>query len=161
MGLARHALLRALLLPGAGQLLRPVMRGRATIFTLHRFLDTSHGAPGIDPAALRGTLEWLRRNRYPLIPLRELFEGLATDGVPSRAVAFALECGYQEQVTVAGPVFAEFDCPASVFLCTGFIDRTLWCWWDRIEFVFESTGHPRLAVDLGGHTLNYAWRNAE
>jgi peptidoglycan/xylan/chitin deacetylase (PgdA/CDA1 family) len=136
------------------------MRGRATIFALGRFRDDSHGVHGTEPATLRAALDWLQRHRYPLIPLRELFEKLAADEVPSRAVAFTLEGGYLEQVTVAGPVFAEVDCPVTVFLSTGFIDRTLWCWWDRIEFVFESTGHRRLAAELDGHTLNYAWRTA-
>lgn len=33
-------------------------------------------------------------------------------------------------------MFAEFDCPFTTFLTTGFLDRTLWFWWDRIEYVF-------------------------
>ena len=62
---------------------------------------------------------------------------LSGDGPPlNRAVAFTIDDGYVEQATVAAPVFAEFDCPVTTFVTSGFLDRALWFWWDQIEYVF-------------------------
>lgn len=157
MAKLRQALLSALLLPGADRPLRPLMRSRATIFMLHRFTDPGLGIEGTDPAALRRGLAWLRKAKYPLLPLHELFRGLASGTVPDRAVAFTIDDGYLDQATVAAPIFAEFDAPVTTFLTSGYLDRTLWFWWDRIEYAFDHTARKNAAVELGGAPLTYAW----
>ncbi|MBK8005451.1 MAG: polysaccharide deacetylase family protein [Gemmatimonadetes bacterium] len=153
----RHALLSTLLLPGADLPLRPLMRSRATIFMLHRFTDPELGIEGTDPAALRRALAWLRKANYPLLSLNELFLRLASGTVPDRTVAFTIDDGYLDQATVAAPIFAEFDVPVTTFLTSGYLDRTLWFWWDRIEYAFEHATRAAAEVELGGERLRYAW----
>jgi peptidoglycan/xylan/chitin deacetylase (PgdA/CDA1 family) len=53
-------------------------------------------------------------------------------------------------------VFAEFDCPVTTFVTSGFLDGALWFWWDRIEYVFHHTTRPALDVELNGLTLRYS-----
>ncbi|HKV75122.1 MAG TPA: polysaccharide deacetylase family protein, partial [Gemmatimonadales bacterium] len=67
--------------------------------------------------------------------------------------AFTLDDGYADQVRIAGPVFAEFDCPATVFVTTGFLDRQLWFWWDRIEHVFDRTTRSQFTVSIGNEAM--------
>lgn len=149
-------LLAALTWPALTPLFAPLMRGRATIFVLHRFLDSELGTPGHDPRALRALLALLRRERYPLVGLEQLFGWLAAgDRRMSRAVAFTLDDGYADQAKIAGPVFAEFDCPATVFVTTGFLDGRLWLWWDRIEYLLRRTARPTLELELAGTVLRY------
>src|SRR2546425_10993261 len=132
------------------------MQGRATIFVLHRLQDADRGTPGHDPQALRSFLSLLRRERYALVGLEELFRWLAeADRRVSRAVAFTLDDGYADQAGIASQVFAEFDCPATVFVTTGFLDGPLWLWWDRIEYVLRRTARRALDLELGGRGLRY------
>ncbi len=155
----KRAALAALSAPGLTLPFHPLMRGRATIFMLHRFRAPELGiAEGQDPADLRAGLALLRRRGYDLLPLDELFRRLNGEGPPpNRAVAFTLDDGYLEQGLVAGPIFAEFDCPATTFVTTGFLDGRLWFWWDRIAHVFRHTTRTTLAVELGGARLDLAW----
>jgi peptidoglycan/xylan/chitin deacetylase (PgdA/CDA1 family) len=153
----RRALLSTLLVPGADLPLRPFMRSRATIFMLHRFRDPALGIEGTDPEALRRALAWLRQRNYPLLSLNELFLRLASGTVPDRAVAFTIDDGYFDQATVAAPIFAEFDVPVTTFLTSGFLDRTLWFWWDRIEYAFEHTVRTGVELDVGTGELTYRW----
>ena len=153
---AKRALLAALTVPPLTPLFSPFLRGRATIFMLHRLQDAERGTPGHDPEVLRTLLAWLRRERFRLVGLEELFRWLAQDDPRvSRAVAFTLDDGYTEQGLSASRVFAEFDCPATVFVTTGFLDGRLWLWWDRIEYVLRQTARPTLELELGGAMLRY------
>ena len=125
---------------------------------LHRFDDPETGSVGHDPAELRQTLGFLRRRGYELVELGELFRRLHEDERPGDlGVAFTLDDGYADQVRVAGPVFAEFDCPATVFVATGFLDQKLWFWWDRIEYVFNHACRYEVAVTIGGQAVTYRW----
>lgn len=124
--------------------------GWATLFMMHRLSLPEHGLVGHDPAALRATLEWLRRHRYEILDLESLLRRLGGEGPPlRRAVAFTLDDGYIEQIEVAAPIFAEFDAPSTTFLATGFVDRELWLWWDQIEFMLDHAAEPRLEMTVG------------
>jgi peptidoglycan/xylan/chitin deacetylase (PgdA/CDA1 family) len=131
-------------------LFRPLMRGRCTIFMLHRFRAPDLGVDaGHEPDQLRRGLEVLRRRGYPFVSLDRIFGQLAEgEPPPSGAVAFTLDDGYREQALVAGPIFAAFDCPVTTFVTTGFLDRKLWFWWDRVAQVFKHTRRRSIEVEL-------------
>jgi peptidoglycan/xylan/chitin deacetylase (PgdA/CDA1 family) len=68
---------------------------------------------------------------------------------------FTVDDGYADFARVIVPVFAEFDCPVTVFLVTGAVDGTCWFWWDRVEFAVESTKCKGIGLDLPGRTVNW------
>jgi peptidoglycan/xylan/chitin deacetylase (PgdA/CDA1 family) len=142
--------------PGMGTVLRTVMSGRAAIFMLHRFKDPAIGSEGHDPHSLRQCLEYLRRNKYEVLPLSEIFHRLAGEGPPLQgAIAFTMDDGYVDQATVGGQIFADYDCPATVFLSTGFLDGELWFWWNKIEFVFRKTQSRSLHIPFQDKKFEY------
>lgn len=131
--------------PGIRASLRYLLQGRATVFMLHRFRVPDLGVEGHDPVLLREALAYLRREGYDLIGLEELFDRLEQGGTRlERTVVFTLDDGYAEQGSVAAPIFAEFDCPSTTFLTSGFLDGSGWMWWDQIDLVFERVPPARL-----------------
>ena len=158
----KQLLLKALLLPGFPALLRYVQRDCATVFMLHRFQDAERGIAGCEVSHLRRALAYLIRNRYELVTLEQLFERLGGKGPQARgAVAFTIDDGYIDQATVAAPVFAEFGCPVTTFVSTGFLDGKLWLWWDQIEHVFEHAACRSVQVRVGDAVIDYRWENEE
>jgi peptidoglycan/xylan/chitin deacetylase (PgdA/CDA1 family) len=156
----KEILLKSLTVPGATFPFSPLLRDRAAILTLHRFRDDDHGVDGIDPVLLDEELAYLRRQRYQLVGLEDLFLRLAGDGPPlRRAVAFTLDDGYLEQATVAAPVFARYDCPATTFVTTGFLDGKIWFWWDRIRHTFLNTLRREVSVVIEGAEMRYSWED--
>jgi peptidoglycan/xylan/chitin deacetylase (PgdA/CDA1 family) len=154
--------LRALTHPICTASLGPLMQGRAAIFMLHRFAQPDLGVQGHDPQMLRTVLAWLRREHYELVPLADLFRRLAGEAPPfRRAVCFTIDDGYLDHATIGSPVFAEFDCPVTTFVTTGFLDQQLWFWWDRIEWIFAQSMRGRGRVVLGGVPLEYRWGDAD
>lgn len=115
-----------------------LMPGVAPVFMLHRFRDDEAGNGGLCPQALRANLAWLRSRKFSILSLTELLDRLA-DGAPlKRTIAFTVDDGYADFGRVAAPVFAEFDCPVTVFLTTGFLDGQLWLWWDRVNLALTA-----------------------
>ena len=158
MSALKQLLLNSLLVPGFPASLKHVQRHCATIFMLHRFEDADRGIAGCDPAHLRRALAYLKKNGYEFVSLMELFRRLAGDGPePRGAVAFTIDDGYIDQATIAAPIFAEFHCPVTTFVSTGFLDKKLWFWWDQIAYVFENTNRRSLQVPLGNQPINYEW----
>jgi peptidoglycan/xylan/chitin deacetylase (PgdA/CDA1 family) len=129
---------------------------RATIFMLHRFDDPVTGSEGMDPDVLRRGLEYLRRERYELVALQEILERAAGNGPPLKAaVAFTVDDGYADHATVAAPVFAEYDCPSTTFVTTGFIDGDMWFWWDRASYIFQHAEMPTFTVELRSGRMTF------
>jgi peptidoglycan/xylan/chitin deacetylase (PgdA/CDA1 family) len=127
-------------------------RGMATIFMLHRF---GTDAGGHDPTVVRRLLIWLRSHRFDLLDLEEAFRRLRGEGPPlGRAVAFTIDDGYRCQAEVAAPIFAEHEAPVTTFLTTGFIDGTLWLWWDKVEYVLKHAPVDRLTLEAGERRLD-------
>ena len=110
----------------------------APIFMLHRFRDTEAGDRAHDPRILRANLSWLRSNNCSLVSLTELLDRVAEGAPLKRAIAFTVDDGYADFARLAAPVFAEFDCPVTVFLTTGFVDGREWMWWDKVSVALKA-----------------------
>ena len=146
MSAIKRLLLKTLVRPGTPAFLKHVQRHCATVFMLHRFEDTDRGIEGCDLSHLRRALTYLGRNKYEFVSLTDLIRRLAGDGPePAGAVAFTIDDGYIDQATIAAPVFAEFDCPVTTFVSSGFLDGKLWFWWDQIEYVFANCRRAEVA----------------
>jgi peptidoglycan/xylan/chitin deacetylase (PgdA/CDA1 family) len=153
----KEVVVRALAHPVARALASPWTRDVATVFMLHRFENRDLGSRGHAPEQLRDALRYLRRHRYDLVPLERIFRRLRGEGPPLRgAVAFTMDDGYVDQNEVGAAIFREFDCPATLFLITGFLDGKILPWPDAIDLVLRSTRRDRLEVLLRSGTRSYS-----
>lgn len=158
----KQLLLKLFLVPGFPASLKYIQRHCATVFMLHRFRDAERGIVGYDPWRLRRALAYMVKNGYEFVSLAELFSRLAGRGLePRGAVAFTIDDGYIDQATVAAPIFAEFDCPVTTFVSTGFLDGKIWFWWDQIEYIFQHAACRSVEVPLGNSLLGYRWSNED
>jgi peptidoglycan/xylan/chitin deacetylase (PgdA/CDA1 family) len=147
--------------PGFAEAVATLTGTCATIFMLHRFSTPDLAVAGHEPALLRRNLAQLRKQRYHLISLQDLFQKLLHREPLQRAVAFTIDDGYFDHGQVAGPIFAEFDCPVTTFLVTDFADGKSWFWWDKLTYIFERTGRPKLDACLGSDRISYVTGSKE
>lgn len=140
---------------------RPLVNNVVTLFMLHRFADAHRGVDGVSADDLRNSLAFLRRERFQLVGLGDLLAGATTKLLPNRpSVVFTVDDGYVDFASAAAPIFAEFDCPVTVFLTTGPVDDRTWFWWDRVEFMLDATEHSHLQFDLGSGPASWQWSSA-
>lgn len=145
----KRSLLAPLRIPGVAEVLSSATATRASIFMLHRFSSPQDGVDGHDPETVRAVLSYLRKHRYELISLQELFRRLREGEPMIRAIAFTIDDGYFDHGSVGGPIFAEFDCPVTIFAVSGFVDGKNWLWWDQIQYICEATARAQLRVRVG------------
>jgi peptidoglycan/xylan/chitin deacetylase (PgdA/CDA1 family) len=158
----KNAVKRMLMRAATNRWVAPILAlstsGVGTVFMLHRFADPELGNAGHDPAGLRSMLSALRRSGRELLPVEEIVRRAKEDDFGRSApIAFTVDDGYLDFATVAAPIFAEFECPVTVFLVTGVLDGHEWYWWDRVSFALEETRHRSANISLLGRTLQFAW----
>lgn len=116
-----------------------------SVFMLHRFAVPEQGIHGHDPAFLRSTLEYLRKNKFNLLSAEQLSNHLIEGRpIPKRSVCFTLDDGFWDQAAISAPIFAEYDCPATYFLTTRFLDDQCWMWDSKVEYLFDTATDEQL-----------------
>jgi peptidoglycan/xylan/chitin deacetylase (PgdA/CDA1 family) len=159
--LLKRALIAPLRVPEVANVLASLTGTQASIFMLHRFSSPEDGVQGHDPATVGAILSYLRKNRYDLISLQELFRRLRESEPIRRAVVFTIDDAYFDHGLVAGPIFAKFDCPVTIFAITGFLDGKIWLWWDRIQYICQATFRTTLKATVGTEERSYTLNSAQ
>jgi peptidoglycan/xylan/chitin deacetylase (PgdA/CDA1 family) len=118
------------------------------IFMMHRFEAAGLSRPH-NVGEVRAILEYLRREDYEFLSLVQLAESMLENRrLPRKVVCFTIDDGFSDQYAVAGPLFAGYDAPLTVFLITGFLDGLIWPWDDQISYVYSNTQRQGFDVEL-------------
>jgi peptidoglycan/xylan/chitin deacetylase (PgdA/CDA1 family) len=141
MGL-KHSLLRlglaTLAGSGAHRVLAPMARGRGVILTMHHVRPWREQAfsPNrileITPEFLDCVLQIVRANGFEFVTLGAGVARLADPEAPPFCVITA-DDGYRDNLDFALPVLRRHDAPLTLFVTTGFADRTAPLWWTDLE----------------------------
>lgn len=128
--------------------------GAVVVLTYHRVQDA-----GLDPLHLATPPalfdEHIRAiaTRYELMTAGQLFGRMASGArLPRRGLVVTLDDGYADSLTTALPVLEAHGAPATVFVCSGYLDGEREFWWDELERVVLTgdTPTPRLSIEAPG-----------
>ncbi|MBX9758999.1 MAG: polysaccharide deacetylase family protein, partial [Beijerinckiaceae bacterium] len=86
----------------------------------------------ITPEFLELTLTVLREKGYEIAPIGDLHERLAAnDG--KRFAALTFDDGYRDNLEIAAPILRRHGAPYTIYVTTGFVERTARLWWLEME----------------------------
>jgi peptidoglycan/xylan/chitin deacetylase (PgdA/CDA1 family) len=154
----KNALLGVATHPAVLRLTGPLTRDVVPVFTMHRFATSRGPDPDQrDPETLRRRLEEVSHLGFVPIALHDAIKRLAAGERVERAVVFTVDDGYADFATLGAPVFASAGCPVTVFVVTGFLDGTMWLWWDQLEFVMEHTALRVVELETDGRVRRWSW----
>lgn len=140
-----------------------MVRRRQLVIMMHRF--AAAGAPyyGHEAAGLRNLLAYLRRCGVALESVDTLVAraGLE-DGAPlpvGPSVAFTVDDGYADVAELAQPIFAEFECPFTVFVVPNAVEGKQVFWWDQLAWMMRHGRTSSWQVSLPSGEAAYAWHD--
>jgi peptidoglycan/xylan/chitin deacetylase (PgdA/CDA1 family) len=150
---------RAMYLSGAARLYTAMHGGGAVILMYHSVADAPH-ARFVDPAwhmspqAFEAQLRWLKRHRT-IVSLDALLDTLERGEAPAPGtVVLTFDDGYVDNLTVAAPILARYDAPATIYLATGYVSAGESQWVDRLYTLFRSRQRDALCVPGRSYDLS-------
>lgn len=157
----RHTVIRAgleaLYFSGAHVLLRPILSGVGTIFTLHHVRPARSGdfQPNrhleVTPDFLRAMLHHLKSHDIDIVSLDEVHHRLTNRAFARRFAAFTFDDGYRDNRDFALPVLREFAAPLTVFVTSDFAEGTGRLWWIALERTIAKAA--TIEVTMGGNAV--------
>jgi peptidoglycan/xylan/chitin deacetylase (PgdA/CDA1 family) len=161
MKLNRHTVIRAgleaLYFSGAHVLLRPILSGVGTVFTLHHVRPAGAGGfrPNrhleVTPDFLRAMLSHLRSLDIDIVTMDEVHHRLTSRNFARRFAAFTFDDGYRDNRDFALPVMREFAAPFTVFVTSDFAEGTGRLWWVALEMAIAKAA--TVEVTIGGNAV--------
>lgn len=73
---------------------------------------------------------------------------------PERAVVITFDDGYRDNLTLAAPVLEKYKLPATLFLCTGYVERAETQWIDQLYTAFQFRTQHDLKSPSGDKHFN-------
>ena len=138
------------------------------ILCYHRF-GPNRSAMTITAPAFEAQMEYLARNGYRVIPMRELARFLeGKEPLPKKTVVITIDDGYRATYQIAYPILKKYGFPATVYLYSDFAgagDAMTWPQMQEmvrsglVEIQPHSKTHSNLTIKLPGETdAKYAER---
>lgn len=156
--------LKALGRSGLTHAVRPVFGGLGAILMFHHVGARAAGGFGgndhlaVKPEFLFELLSELRQEAVDIVSLDEAVSRLqaARSGRPSvhPFVAVTFDDGYRDNIETAYPILRSLRVPFTLFVCSGFVDRTVAIWWLSLERIIETQNTIGLEVGGKRHVLH-------
>jgi peptidoglycan/xylan/chitin deacetylase (PgdA/CDA1 family) len=114
----------------------------------HRFTDAPQkqvDTNGVISAQyLDRLLCYIRKSGPEIIALRDVPRAIAEG---RRFVCLTMDDGYRSNAEIALPVLRRHNAPASIFVPSSILDRTIDAWWLQVEELARLQAHPRAAYE--------------
>jgi peptidoglycan/xylan/chitin deacetylase (PgdA/CDA1 family) len=94
----------------------------------------------------RKRVEYLRRERYPILPLRDALDALAAGQLPPCSTVITMDDGWRGVYTVGLPIIRELEIPVTVYVTTYYVQNRMPVYTVTVSYLFWRAS-PR-AVDL-------------
>lgn len=127
--------------------------GRGVIFTLHHVRPAQNhafdpnGILSVTPAFLEQAIQASLDCGLTPVAAEDLPRLLADPADFRSFVSFTLDDGYRNNAEFAAPVFAKYGVPYTIFITSGFVERTRSLWWETAEALARKA--ERIAFDFG------------
>ncbi len=145
---------------GVHHLTTPIYAGLGCIFAFHRAVPPhdhlrlpSVAGLEVTPDWLEKSIEFIRSKGYDIVSLDSMVAILRGEAAPRRFAVFTFDDGYEDNYSVAYPVFRKLQAPFTVYVSTSFPERRFVPWWFLLEDLILSK--TRLDVTVNGHAFSF------
>ncbi|HET8674722.1 MAG TPA: polysaccharide deacetylase family protein [Blastocatellia bacterium] len=137
---------------------RARLSSRALILLYHRVAESISDpwSLAVKPAHFAEHLEVIKK-RARVLSVEELVAAVADNNLPRRAIVITFDDGYADNFLNAKPLLEKNDCPATIFVTTGFAGSDREFWWDELDRLFLQPGALPSSLHLTIERKDYQW----
>ena len=143
----------------ADRILAPLTQGFGAVFMMHHvraapdrpFQPNKHLE--ITPEFLKLSVNRIRSNGYDIISMDEAVDRIKTGYGRKRYAVLTFDDGYHDNLDVVYPILKQMDVPFTVFIATGFVDRTSLLWWLILEEIIAHNDEIRFTGHMDGQGI--------
>lgn len=99
----------------------------------------------VTPDVLAAVITATRAHGFAFVTLDEALDRLRTGSAAAPFACLTFDDGYRDNFELALPVCSRLDAPFTVYVTTGFIDRSADIWWYAVEVLLREV--DRIAID--------------
>ena len=155
--LARKTVTATMYWSGIGRMFEIATQPTGAIILMYHSIAPDAIAEFIDPrnrmspAMFDAQMAYLSRYRR-VVPLSQVI-GQIESGVspPAGTVCITFDDGYLDNLTTAAPILEKYKLPATLFLATGYVERSEAQWADSVYWMFQRRTADRLQIPSLGH----------
>ena len=130
---------------------------KLSIMLYHGFCDSQNKGEGTPNSKFMPITEFERHLKVYLkygtpISLKDL---LSKEKLPPNPIVVTIDDGYANNYDLGFPVLKRYNFPATLFLTTGFIDRTLFLWTDWLEFIAANASNINIKIELNKEAIPF------
>ena len=106
-------------------------------------IDTDPWQLAVSPANFEQQLHVLSRF-YKVISVENLVSRLGTNSILHKGICLTFDDGYRDNFFSAKPLLEKYNCPATFFIASHYVDKTEPFWWDELEnIILHSSKLPQ------------------
>jgi peptidoglycan/xylan/chitin deacetylase (PgdA/CDA1 family) len=84
----------------------------------------------------RKRVEYLRREHYPILPLRDALDALTAGRLPPCATVITMDDGWRGVYTVGLPIIREMEIPVTVYVTTYYVENRMPVYTVTVSYLF-------------------------
>jgi peptidoglycan/xylan/chitin deacetylase (PgdA/CDA1 family) len=97
----------------------------------------------------RTRIDYLKRNGYPILPLRDALEALAEDRLPPCSTVITMDDGWRGVYTIALPIIREMQIPVTVYVATEYVENQVPVYTVTASYLFWQSKVRRIKLPRG------------
>ena len=141
---------------GVGRAFELAARPVGAIILMYHSIARAEAASFIEPRnrmapeMFERQMEFLSTHRR-VVPLTQVVEEIAIGASPvAGTVCITFDDGYLDNLTIAAPILEKYGLPATLYLATGYVERSETQWADILHWLFGHRTSDRLSIPLAG-----------
>lgn len=114
----------------------------------------------VQPEHFEQHLAVLKKN-FRVVPVTELVQQLHQQKLRTNCVCITFDDGYSDNFIHAKPLLEKYQCPASFFIASRYINQQQMFWWDELQqILLETSVLPSVfSLTIGGENLTVDLQN--
>lgn len=99
-------------------------RSAIPILMYHHITEDENDILNVSKPKFEEQMKYLKDNKYQVMSLEDIYDHLEKNKpFPDKAVAITFDDGYEDNYTMAYPILKKYECCATIFMVSNFVDK--------------------------------------